>query len=122
MAQDHHQEVFHQLKSILTPYADEMIVQQDRDDMFYLESKQTDRKGRPLFFGSVMWKKNYISFHLMPVYMYPELLEDISPDLKKRMQGKSCFNFKQPEKGLFHELRKLTEKGNALLEERGSPV
>jgi len=43
--------------------------------------------------------------------MYPELLQDISPELKKRMQGKSCFNFKKVEPNLFAELSTLTRKG-----------
>jgi hypothetical protein len=43
--------------------------------------------------------------------MYPELLTDISPELRKRMQGKSCFNFKKVEPGLFEELKDLTRKG-----------
>jgi hypothetical protein len=47
----------------------------------------------------------------MPVYGCPELLEDISPELKKRMQGKSCFNFKTVDEKLFKELGKLTKAG-----------
>ena len=47
----------------------------------------------------------------MPVYMYPEMLETISPDLKKRMQGKSCFNFKSMDETLFDELAALTKRG-----------
>jgi hypothetical protein len=43
--------------------------------------------------------------------MYPELLQDISPELRKRMQGKSCFNFKKVEPNLFKELAELTQKG-----------
>lgn len=43
--------------------------------------------------------------------MYPELLNGISPELKKRMQGKSCFNFKKVEPELFKELAELTKKG-----------
>jgi hypothetical protein len=43
--------------------------------------------------------------------MYPDLLKDISPELKKRMQGKSCFNFKKVEPALFAELAELTRKG-----------
>jgi hypothetical protein len=43
--------------------------------------------------------------------MYPELLNDISPELKKHMQGKSCFNFKKVEPALFRELEVLTHKG-----------
>jgi hypothetical protein len=47
----------------------------------------------------------------MPVYMFPDMLKDISPELKKRMQGKSCFNFKKVEPDLFKELTDLTHKG-----------
>lgn len=39
--------------------------------------------------------KSYVSFHLMAVYIHPELVEKYAPDLKKRMQGKSCFNFQK---------------------------
>ncbi len=34
----------------------------------------------------------------------------MSPDLKKRMQGKSCFNFKTPDPVLFEELAALTRR------------
>ena len=47
----------------------------------------------------------------MPVYMFPDLLKDISPELRKHMQGKSCFNFKKVEPDLFEELSELTRKG-----------
>jgi len=43
----------------------------------------------------------------MPVYMYPELFDTISPELKKRMQGKSCFNFTKVDETLFEELAAL---------------
>jgi len=39
------------------------------------------------------------------------LSKSISPELKKRMQGKSCFNFKAVDEKLFKELRKLTRAG-----------
>lgn len=47
----------------------------------------------------------------MPVYVNPELLSDVSARLKRRMQGKSCFNFKFPDEILFEELADLTEAG-----------
>jgi len=43
--------------------------------------------------------------------MCPDLLKNISPELKKHMQGKSCFNFKRVEKSLFDELSQLTRQG-----------
>jgi len=47
----------------------------------------------------------------MPVYAFPDLLDGISPELKKRMQGKSCFNFTHVDEKLFKELEVLTEQG-----------
>ena len=46
----------------------------------------------------------------MPVYMYPDLFDDISDVLRKRMQGKSCFNFNSSDKKLFDELAWFTRK------------
>ena len=63
------------------------------------------------FFGAVQLRKNYVSYHLMPIYMYPDLLESVSDRLKKRMQGKSCFNFTILDEELVEELAQLTTAG-----------
>ena len=68
-------------------------------------------RGREVWFGAVGPRKSYVSYHLMPVYMFPDLLKKASPALKKRMQGKSCFNFKEVDEKLFAELAKLTDEG-----------
>lgn len=60
------------------------------------------------WFGAVTIKKNYVSYHLMPLYGHPELLDGVSDDLRKRMQGKTCFNFKTVQSALFEELKALT--------------
>jgi hypothetical protein len=67
--------------------------------------------GKPMWFGAVQPMKNYVSYHLMPVYGSPALAATISPELKKRMQGKSCFNFKTVDAALFAELGVLTAAG-----------
>jgi hypothetical protein len=103
--------VFEQLKSILKAYARTFTVKKDTADTYYLDGPYSAKWKKELFFGSAQIKKNYVSFYLMPVYMYPELLKDVSPQLKKRMQGKSCFNFKTVEPELFDELAELTRTG-----------
>ena len=105
--------VFEKLKSILKPYAETLTVKTDSMDTYYLDGPYTEKWKKELFFGSAQIKKNYVSFYLMPVYMYPDLLKGISPDLKKHMQGKSCFNFKKVEPELLQELTELTKKGYA---------
>jgi hypothetical protein len=103
--------VFEELKRILKPYAKNLTIKTDTPDTYYLDGPYSEKWQKELFFGSVQIKKNYVSFYLMPVYMFPELLKDISPELKKHMQGKSCFNFKKVESDLFKELETLTSKG-----------
>ena len=109
--------VFEELKSILKPYAKQLTLTADTSDTYYIDGPYSQKWGKQLFFGSAQIKKNYVSFYLMPVYMYPELLEGISPGLKKRMQGKSCFNFKRVEPDLFEELAQLTSQGAEKLKE-----
>ena len=65
-------------------------------------------KTEPAWFGAVQLKKNYVSYHLMPLYALPTLRERLSPALQKRMQGKSCFNFKKLEPEMFDALEQLT--------------
>jgi hypothetical protein len=103
--------VFEQLKNILRPYAAQLNLKADTSDSYYLDGPYSEKWKKEIFFGSAQIKKNYVSFYLMPVYMYPDLLDDISPELKKHMQGKSCFNFKKVEPELFRELSELTRKG-----------
>lgn len=65
-------------------------------------------KKEPAWFGAVQLKKNYVSYHLMPIYTAATLAEPIPEALRKRMHGKSCFNFKAIEPELFHALERLT--------------
>lgn len=104
-------EVFIELKGILLPYADNLVRKTDNEQEFYLDTRHIMKNNQPLFFGAVQIKKNYVSYYLMPVYVNPDLLDTISPELKKRMQGKSCFNFKTIDAELFKELAALTKAG-----------
>ena len=112
--------VFAQLRSILQPYAQDLTVKVDTPDTYYLDGPYSEKWKKELFFGSTQIKKNYVSFYLMPVYMYPELLNEVSSELKKHMQGKSCFNFKKVEPALFDELAGLTRKGAEKLKEENA--
>lgn len=99
--------VFKALREIMEPYAAGLERKTDSDTELYLEAK-SEGGGKPMFFGAVQLKKNHVSYHLMPVYTDPDLLEAVSPELRKRMQGKSCFNFKMVDPVLFGELAVLT--------------
>ncbi len=104
-------EVFAELKSIFKPYVKKMDVASDTGAYYLLNTRYLMKNKQPLCFGGVRRGKNYVSFYLMSVYASPELLKTMSPELKKRMQGKSCFNFKAVDRKLFKELKTLTQAG-----------
>src|SRR5208283_2026867 len=94
--------VFATLKSVFGKHVKRLSVKVDTPIEYTLLTKSPSplpqHKGQPMYFGSVRLGKAYVSFHLMPLYMNPTLTKTISPALQKRMQGKTCFNFKtQPD-------------------------
>ena len=109
--QEEFQIVFEHLRIILKRYEPQLVLVNDHSQNYYLNGHYSQKFKKDLFFGATIIQKHYVSFYLMPVYMYPELLDTISPELKKRMQGKSCFNFKKVDDVLFNELSELTQRG-----------
>ena len=104
-------EVFKALRSIMLPYALELDCTSDTENHLYVNTKHIQKNKKPLFFGAVQINKKYVSYHLMPIYANPKLLTSLSPGLKQRMQGKSCFNFTSVDPLLLKELAALTEAG-----------
>ena len=111
--------VFRELKSLLQPYQAHFSVQADQPGTFSLETVSPSFRGRPLFFSSAQIKKNYVSFYLMPVYVFPDLLADLPASLLKRMQGKSCFNFRRLEEVPRADLQDIIRRGYERYQQEG---
>jgi hypothetical protein len=105
--------IFVSLSKILRTHVSGMSIKTDEPGNFYVEVPAATPKAKPRFFGAVQIKKSYVSYHLMPLYEDPALLNGISDALRKKMQGKSCFNFTADDALLFKELDALTEKCEA---------
>jgi hypothetical protein len=102
---------FSKLKALLQPYESKLIVVADTEDHYALETPHVMKNKHRVYFAGVKIGRSYVSYHLMPVYALEEVRDEISPELKKRMQGKSCFNFSEPDEKLFKELARLTKVG-----------
>ena len=112
MANEAFTAAFHSLKALFEPYAEDLVLVHDTDTNYYLNCpKNPHRDDKAHYFGSVTIRKNYVSFYLMPIYTHPGLASSISPELNKRKQGKSCFNFKTERPELFQELAGLVKAG-----------
>ena len=108
------------LTALLAPYGDRLDVVRESSWGHYLQTKKPADNGRRLMFAAVRVGKAYVSYHLMPIYMNEPLKATISPALRKRMQGKACFNFKEmPDAALLEELRTLTDAGFRSFEAAG---
>ena len=103
--------VFEALREVLAAHAKQLVVAVDEPGQYALNTDRPGPNGDPMYFGGVRLGKRYVSFYLMPVYVEPALLDEASPELHRRMQGKSCFNFTQLDKGLFKELSSLSRRG-----------
>ena len=101
--------IFKTLQGVMSDYATDLFVAKNESDNYYLETRFIMKNKEKMFLGAVNIKKNYVAYDLMPIYVYPDLLEGLSLALRKRMQGKSCSNFKEYEAILFKELSELTK-------------
>ncbi len=111
--------IFNSLKTIMQEETPGLTVLKDTEDDFSVETDHIMPNKKRLWFGGVQIRKNYVSYHLMPVYTNPELLDEASPGLRKKMQGKSCFNFRKNDPGLFAALRRLTRTCFETYHEKG---
>jgi hypothetical protein len=118
MASAEFESIFARLRSILQKHADTFSVT-DKPGNYCLSgnvgraalaASKGKMKQREMPIAWVNISKAYVSYHLMGIYMNPKLQKSISKELKTRMQGKSCFNFKSSDEALFDELEQVTAR------------
>jgi hypothetical protein len=108
--------VFQRVSALLRPFAANLSIKDDTEKSFYLEESRSI--GKPKMFAAVQLKASYVALHVYPLYVYPELLDTLSPQLRSRMQGKSCFNFKHGEQVLDEEIRRLLQAAYCSIDAR----
>jgi hypothetical protein len=105
------QSIFKRLRKILEPYSITLAVTQDTPERYCLTGGVHPTHKMPMPVAWVQMDKNYVGFHHMGVYGFAKLRDGMSWELKARMQGKSCFNFKTADEKLFKELEQITARG-----------
>ncbi|MEO0637286.1 MAG: hypothetical protein AAFY73_11615 [Pseudomonadota bacterium] len=115
-----HAPIFAALRELYCTHEADCVVLNDEPDRYHLGTHEVRQKdGYRTELGGVHARKSYVSAYLMPVYIHPDLLDDISPDLKNRMQGKSCFNFKKMDETLLAEFGALVQRGVTRFRDEG---
>jgi hypothetical protein len=102
--------VHERLKAIIRSHADGLVITRDGPAGMALEVPGLE--GKPWgYVAGTRLGKSYVSFYLMPVYASPGLDAAVSPELRKRKQGKACFNFTRIDEPLLAELSTLASRG-----------
>ena len=100
-------EVEDRLREIVEPLRPKLVATRDRPGDLALEIPGLE--GKPWgYVAGIRRGKRYVSYYLMSVYADPAIAAGMSPELRRRMQGKSCFNFTKVDQPLFAELGRIT--------------
>jgi hypothetical protein len=95
------------LRAIVDAYGDRLVV----GSVYGLETLTRPNAKAHDFFAFVKPGTSYVSLYLKPVYTWPDLLDDISPGLRKRLQGsRTAFSFAVLDDALLAELETLVER------------
>ena len=95
------------LREIVDAYRDRLVV----GSVYGLETLTRPNAKAHDFFAFVKPGASYVSLYLKPVYTWPDLLDDISPALRKRLQGsRTAFSFAVVDEPLLAELEALVER------------
>lgn len=95
------------LRAIVDAYRDRLVV----GSVYGLETLTRPNAKAHDFFAFVKPGTSYVSLYLKPVYTWPDLLDDISPALRKRLQGsRTAFSFAVVDDELLAELEALAER------------
>jgi hypothetical protein len=111
--------VFQRLRAILEKHGGALRVAANEPGHYCLEVTDSPKLKKTYPAAWVKTVKSYVGYHFMPIYMFPQLRDGLSKELKARMQGKSCFNFNAVDEKLFRELEELTERGFAMAKKAG---
>lgn len=69
------------------------------------------KKPQHTYIAGVIQQKNYVSFYFSPIYSHPDEFNNVNPDLKKFLKGKSCFNINKTNLVILNEIETLLKKG-----------
>jgi hypothetical protein len=109
MGTDAFDEIYARLRAILMAYVPPLFLATDAPTLMALDLAPEGERSPSTWFGGVRLGKRYVSYYLLGVYGEPAMMETMSPELRKRMQGKSCFNFAKVDEALFAEIAQLTQ-------------
>jgi len=95
-----------ELRAILVPYEDVL----EESELYGIHVLHRQGAKAHDWFAGVRPGKGTAKLMLLPIKAHPELLEYISPALRKRLSGDALFTLKAGDEALLAELARLVER------------
>ena len=94
------------LRAILAPYEDRL----ETASIYNIPTLRRRGAKAHDWFAFVKPEPRHVSFYLLPMLSYPELMADVSPELARRRAGKSVLRFTAVDEAHLAELEKLVAR------------
>lgn len=99
-------ELVAELRALLVPYEDVL----EPHELYGIEVLHRPGARMHDWFAGVRSGKDAAKLMLLPVKTHPELLEDMSPALRKRLTGDALFTLKPGDEALLPELEAVVQR------------
>ena len=99
-------ELMAELRALLVPYEDVL----EPHELYGIEVLHRPGAKMHDWFAGVRPGKGTAKLMLLPIKSHPELVEDLSPQLRKRMSGDALFTLKPGDEGLLPELEGVVQR------------
>ena len=95
-----------ELRALLVPYEDVLVA----EELYGIEVLHRPGSKMHDWFAGVRPGKGTAKLMLLPMKTHPELVEDASPTLRKRLSGDALFTLKTGDEALLPELEQLVAR------------
>jgi len=108
-----------ELRALLVPYEDVLVA----DELYGIEVLHRAGSKMHDWFAGVRPGKGTAKLMLLPIKSHPELLEGISPELRRRLAGDALFTLKAGDEGLLPDLARLVAAAfDTYMNDAGGPA
>jgi 7-keto-8-aminopelargonate synthetase-like enzyme len=103
------------LRAILDPYREHL----EASTIYGMEVLRRHGRKRHDWFAGVQRVDDAVKFNFLPMHNRPELLQEVSPNLRRHKTGASVFRFTEMDEPLATELEQLVARGFLAYMEKG---
>ena len=123
MTEEDKQQIFNQLKSMLSKYTAKLEIRGKSDTQYHLYGKKTvtafNKEVDGIYFASASIQKNFVGFYFFPIYTHISEFDNTPEILRKCLKGKSCFHIKKHDDELYSQINNILDRGYKLYNKNG---